>query len=109
MLLQENIFKINRKTYKTGNLRGLRSFAAVILHRLHCTLRLFMCGQFLCRYDNEKGRHRANKKASMLSLLEDGYLDAEDDEDTVRTHYAFFIVVHRQIICSFYYIYSINA
>ena len=42
----------------------------------------------------------------MLSLLEDGYLDAEDEEDTVRTHYAFFIVVHYQMICSFYYIFN---
>ena len=46
MLLQENILKINRKTYKTENLRGLRSFAAVILYHLHdyvTNLQLLTC------------------------------------------------------------------
>lgn len=32
--------------------------------------------EFCCRYDDEKSRYRASKKASLLSMLEDGYMDA---------------------------------
>ena len=90
--------------YKTTIVKGplpLLSFTCLHVYIAPLQLLTLLFCRFLCRYDNEKGRYRANKKASMLSLLEDGYLDAEDEEDTVRTHYAFFIVAATKLYVNF--------
>ena len=74
-------------------------FCIIIVIVVTLQLLTLLFGQFLCRYDNEKGRYRANKKASMLSLLEDGYMDAEDDNEkvTLVTTYTCAVIVHHHI------------